>query len=516
MATPTDPQDARPRRIGPYRVHPASWIIPDVTGSDYDDLKADIERHGQRDPVELYEDKIIDKRGVLRACIDLGVKPKTKNITIAGSPVDYVVSKLKGRRMTAAQLACIAVLARAHYQALAKEQQRLAGGRRPLPDGPSGSNPAARTKKKHEGEWVSMAATALGAGINAVRAMDRVREDAPDVFREAHAGIIPTVDAATLLAETIVDKSLDPEHRDEILGDLRRLRKGPTSAGPPLARHVRERVAYLRRRKLADGLPDRPLRGRDYHLYAGDLLEVAEQRDERGELFIADASVDKIITDPPYDREALPAFDKLGSLAMRKLKPGGSLFVLSGSSYLPEVMGSLLRAGLSYQWVISWVATARTPVWDRGILSQAKLVLWFTRGEYAGKRILSDFVPVMNREKDLHVWQQDETATAELLQLVCNPDDLVLDPFCGSGTTGAACLSVGCRFLGVDADPNALKFTANRLELVAQFMAGVRVPAPPFSLDLYRSIFGADPPPDVEVAGTPSATRNRRSAQRTK
>src|SRR5512136_3132269 len=32
------------------------------------------------------------------------------------------------------------------------------------------------------------------------------------------------------------------------------------------------------------------------------------------------------------------------------------------------------------------------------------------------------------------------------------PGDLVLDPFCGSGTTGVAALRAGCRFLGLEQD----------------------------------------------------------------
>ncbi len=41
---------------------------------------------------------------------------------------------------------------------------------------------------------------------------------------------------------------------------------------------------------------------------------------------------------------------------------------------------------------------------------------------------------------------------------------MVLDPFCGSGTTGVAAVSKGRRFVGIDMDPEYLELTKRRLE----------------------------------------------------
>lgn len=43
------------------------------------------------------------------------------------------------------------------------------------------------------------------------------------------------------------------------------------------------------------------------------------------------------------------------------------------------------------------------------------------------------------------------------------PGDLVLDPFCGTGTTGAACLELGRRFLGVELSPASAALAKKRL-----------------------------------------------------
>ncbi|MET9259632.1 site-specific DNA-methyltransferase [Amycolatopsis sp. NPDC004079] len=40
------------------------------------------------------------------------------------------------------------------------------------------------------------------------------------------------------------------------------------------------------------------------------------------------------------------------------------------------------------------------------------------------------------------------------VRLGCPPGGVVLDPFCGSGTTGIAALEHGCSFIGIDLDPD--------------------------------------------------------------
>ncbi len=46
----------------------------------------------------------------------------------------------------------------------------------------------------------------------------------------------------------------------------------------------------------------------------------------------------------------------------------------------------------------------------------------------------------------------------------CPPDGLVLDPFCGAGTTGLAALKHGRRFLGIELNPEYVAISMRRLE----------------------------------------------------
>ena len=50
----------------------------------------------------------------------------------------------------------------------------------------------------------------------------------------------------------------------------------------------------------------------------------------------------------------------------------------------------------------------------------------------------------------------------------CPPAGVVLDPFCGSGTTGVAALELGHRFIGIDLDPTAIAIAKNRLARAAR------------------------------------------------
>ncbi|MCA3124797.1 MAG: site-specific DNA-methyltransferase [Rhodocyclaceae bacterium] len=48
------------------------------------------------------------------------------------------------------------------------------------------------------------------------------------------------------------------------------------------------------------------------------------------------------------------------------------------------------------------------------------------------------------------------------------PGDIVLDPFCGSGTTGVACLRLGRRFIGIEREPKYAAIARERLAAESQ------------------------------------------------
>lgn len=70
---------------------------------------------------------------------------------------------------------------------------------------------------------------------------------------------------------------------------------------------------------------------------------------------------------------------------------------------------------------------------------------------------------IQKREGALHETQKPLALMLELVSLFSEPGELVWDPYCGSGTTGVACLRLGRRFLGHELQPHYAEIAAERL-----------------------------------------------------
>lgn len=62
--------------------------------------------------------------------------------------------------------------------------------------------------------------------------------------------------------------------------------------------------------------------------------------------------------------------------------------------------------------------------------------------------------------------EKPESICATLIEQSTDSGNIVLDPFCGSGTVGAAARGLGRRFLGVDIQKSAVKLARSRLSRI--------------------------------------------------
>ncbi len=87
--------------------HPIADCFPLIDGAEFDDLVADIRSHGVREPVWLYEGKIIDGRNRYRASALAGVDCPLREY-LDEDPVAFVISlNLKRRHMNEGQRAMV-------------------------------------------------------------------------------------------------------------------------------------------------------------------------------------------------------------------------------------------------------------------------------------------------------------------------------------------------------------------------------------------------------------------------
>ena len=81
-------------------------------------------------------------------------------------------------------------------------------------------------------------------------------------------------------------------------------------------------------------------------------------------------------------------------------------------------------------------------------------------------------VPTNSREKTGYPTQKPVALAERIIRASSNPGELVLDPFAGSGTVGAAAAALGRRFVLVDLNPEAITCMRDRLPTETEFHDG--------------------------------------------
>ncbi|HEV2262074.1 MAG TPA: site-specific DNA-methyltransferase [Candidatus Rubrimentiphilum sp.] len=256
---------------------------------------------------------------------------------------------------------------------------------------------------------------------------------------------------------------------------------------------------------------------------------------------IADASIDLIVTDPPYgidgdrlhrhynrderfvvdgyvevDAAAYGAFSRGWILqAERVLRPGGQLYVVSGYTNLWAVLEALRATKLREVNHIIWK-------YNFGVYTSAKFVsshyhiLYYAKpggrrtfnaqarfafdaaGEGGGSLNYRDRedVWIINREyKPGRQKNKNELPKALLQKILAyssNPGDLVSDFFVGGGSTAEVAIGMNRRFVGFEISSRACKSALVRLSLVAAGSLAEDLPVPQVVRNRGKSWSAAD------------------------
>ncbi|MDT8857441.1 site-specific DNA-methyltransferase [Paracoccaceae bacterium Fryx2] len=250
-------------------------------------------------------------------------------------------------------------------------------------------------------------------------------------------------------------------------------------------------------------------------ILAGDCIEVMNG--------LPEGSVDLIFADPPYNLQlrgdlhrpdnskvdavndhwdqfaSFAAYDRFTrdwlAAARRLLKPNGAIWVIGSYHNIFRVGAALQDQGY---WILNdvvWRKSNPMPNFKGKRLTNAhETLIWASRDEAAkytfnyealkalneGVQMRSDWVlPICTgheRIKDAagdkaHPTQKPESLLHRVMVASTNPGDVVLDPFFGTGTTGAVAKMLGRDFIGIEREEAYRRVAAERMERVRRFDA---------------------------------------------
>ncbi|MEZ5686900.1 MAG: site-specific DNA-methyltransferase [Paracoccaceae bacterium] len=248
-------------------------------------------------------------------------------------------------------------------------------------------------------------------------------------------------------------------------------------------------------------------------ILAGDCIEVMNS--------LPEASVDLIFADPPYnlqlrgdlhrpDNSKVDAvddhWDQFASFASydtftrdwlaaarRILKPQGAIWVIGSYHNVFRMGAELQNQGF---WILNdvvWRKSNPMPNFRGKRLTNAhETLIWASKSEGAkytfnyealkalneGVQMRSDWViPICNggeRLKDsngdkAHPTQKPEALLHRVILGTTNPGDVILDPFFGTGTTGAVAKMLGREFIGIEREESYREVAAKRIAKIRKF-----------------------------------------------
>lgn len=181
-----------------------------------------------------------------------------------------------------------------------------------------------------------------------------------------------------------------------------------------------------------------------------DNVHIGDFRDHADK--VADGSLSLIFTDPPYDKKASQMFPALAEFAAAKLAEGGSLIMYVGHLQLPEVFKAF-DGKLRHWWTCACVHDGdKALLREYGIRAGWKPMPWFVKTTRDNtSKIVCDTISGSDA-KTHHDWQQSQAEAEYWIDNLCPPDGIVCDPFLGGGTTAAAAIKLGRRWVGFELD----------------------------------------------------------------
>jgi DNA modification methylase len=127
-----------------------------------------------------------------------------------------------------------------------------------------------------------------------------------------------------------------------------------------------------------------------------------------------------------------------------------SLITWAKTSSMPEPQNSRVSRGSEF---VIHLTKTRTPKFDREAYRRVIPTLGGRNVGYESDKLADVWVLPTSSGKNGHGAQFPTALPGRCIALSTGPDDLVLDPFVGSGNSGVAARALGRRFIGIDVSP---------------------------------------------------------------
>lgn len=178
---------------------------------------------------------------------------------------------------------------------------------------------------------------------------------------------------------------------------------------------------------------------------------------------IPDGSIDLILTDPPYGIEFIDCWQNLASFAKQKLKPNRFCIAYSGQKNIYEVMTRMNKC-LDYYWEGALIHNGFTQTLSFNKVSvKWKPILFYQNGFKKHDNRIIDVIEGTGREKKNHKWAQAMDEIKPIIETFTSKNDLIVDPFAGSGTTLLISNKLGRRCIGAEIDEQYFNIAKKRI-----------------------------------------------------
>jgi modification methylase len=218
-------------------------------------------------------------------------------------------------------------------------------------------------------------------------------------------------------------------------------------------------------------------------------LEGDLRRPNNSKVDAVDDDWDQFASNEEYDR-----FTRawLGA-ARRVLKESGTIWVIGSYHNIFRVGATMQNLGFWMLNDVIWRKTNPMPNFrGRRFTNAHETLIWAAKSReqksytfnYEAMKQLNDelqmrsdwHLPICAGSERLrdesgsksHSTQKPEALLHRVLLSSTNPGDVVLDPFFGSGTTGAVAKRLGRRFIGIERDPEYVRVAQRRIESIVE------------------------------------------------